>query len=156
MTMMMKDMILLHESVNVYDGKKHITGAYGPQLLLDCHGCDPSTFNRESIEAYTEKLCELMKMDAEDFHFWDDTGLPPEERQTEPHAKGTSFGCVGKTQIGLRFIITSSIVIHTLDWLERVYVDIFSCKLFDDGEATQFTWDWFKADSVGNHLIQRH
>ena len=57
-------------------------------------------------------------------HYWDDVGVPPEERQTSPLTKGTSAVC---------FILTSAIVVHTLDDLGAVYVNIFSCKEFDRG-----------------------
>ena len=152
--MIMKDMELLQELSHA-EGETQILGAYGPHLLLDCHGCDAKKFNRKSINDYMKKLCKAIDMDAQDFHFWDDEGLPEKQCQTEPHAKGTSVGGVFKKKVGLQFIITSSIVIHTLDILERVYVDIFSCKLFDEGAAVRLTQEWFKAKSIGTHLIQR-
>lgn len=152
--MQMSDMVLLHK-VRDMDGDENLTGAYGPELLLDCRQCDPSTFTRESIEGYMKALCKAIGMDAEDFHFWDDEGVAEDKKQTAPHAKGSSVGGVFKKKVGIQFIITSSIVVHTLHILERVYVDIFSCKLFDDGEACRITQDWFKAKIVREHLIQR-
>ena len=68
--------------------------------------------------------------------FWDDVGMPLQERQTLPHTKGTSAVC---------FILTSSIVIHTLDILKAVYINIFSCKAFDSDLAADFTREWFEA-----------
>ena len=76
---------------------------YGIELILDLHGCDPTNFTRESITAYFDKLCVLIDMKREDLHFWDDVGLPEEDRQTSPHTQGTS---------AVQFILTSSIVIH--------------------------------------------
>ena len=81
---------------------------YGVELILDLHGCDPSTFNRESIGAYFERLCVLIDMKREALHFWDDIGVSEEDKQTSPHTQGTS---------AVQFILTSSIVIHTLDQL---------------------------------------
>lgn len=153
--MMMSDMVLLYETRNE-DGDKFIGGAYGPELMLDCHECDPKTFNRPNIMAYLKALCKAIKMDDEDAHFWDDEGVPEEDKQTEPHAKGTSMGGVLKKKIGLQFIITSSIVIHTLDELKRAYVNVFSCKLFDEAAAREVTYEWFKAKSIRSHLVQRH
>ena len=79
-------------------------------------------------------------------HFWDDVGVPPEEQQTLPHTKGTSAVC---------FILTSTIVIHTLDLLRAVYVNIFSCKSFDPDAAAEFTRRWFDAASCKQTYIQR-
>ncbi len=153
--MMMKDMVLLHESTDL-EGRVHYGGAYGPHLLLDCSGCDPATFNRKSINKFMKILCKAIDMDAEDFHFWDDEGLPENQKQTKPHTKGSSVGGVFKKKVGVQFIITSSIVIHTLDILGNVYVDIFSCKLFNDNAAKEVTQKWFKAKTIGSHLIQRN
>lgn len=153
--MQMSSMVLLHESETL-DGGTIWTGAYGPHLLMDCHGCDVKKFNRKSIKRYMKKLCKAIEMDAEDFHFWDDEGVPKEKKQTAVHAVGTSVAGVMRKKVGVQFIITSSIVIHTMDLLGRAYVDIFSCKLFSEGKAREVTWEFFKADSIGSHLIQRN
>ncbi len=144
------------EVVKDLEGKPHYVGSYGPQLLLDCHGCDSSTFTRENIEKFMSDLCKTMGMDREDFHFWDDLDIPEEDRQTEPHAKGTSLGGVFKKKIGLQFIITSSIVIHTLDVLERCYIDVFSCKEFDEGDVKRLVYERFKAKSIRTHSVLRN
>jgi S-adenosylmethionine/arginine decarboxylase-like enzyme len=81
-----------------------------------------------------------------ELHFWDDVGVPVEEQQTSPHTTGTS---------AVQFILTSTIVIHTLDLLESVYVNIFSCKPYDEAKAKQFTLDWFEAKKWKVHFIER-
>ena len=65
---------------------------YGLELILDLHGCDTSKFNRESITKYFEQLCDLIDMQREDLHFWDDVGVREEDKQTSPHTQGTSAG----------------------------------------------------------------
>lgn len=119
---------------------------YGFELVLDIHDCDPSTFNRKSINAYFTKLCKAIDMQKCKVHFWDDVGVAPEEQQTEPHTKGTSAVC---------FILTSSIVIHTLDLLETAHVNIFSCKPYDRNVAQRFTEDWFKGRCVNAAWVER-
>lgn len=120
---------------------------YGKELLLDLHGCDVSRFTREDIERYCSELCELIDMERCDLHFWDDVGVPVEERQTNPRTKGTS---------AVQFILTSTIVIHTLDLMKAVYVNIFSCKNFDTDEAAKFTANWFgSSDWTANVVIRR-
>ena len=137
------------------DGNVNYFGAYGPQLLLDCSGCDEATFTRENIENFMTALCKTMDMDREDFHFWDDLDIPEEDRQTEPHAKGTSVGGVFEKKIGLQFIITSSIVIHCLDSLKRCYIDVFSCKEFSEDDVKRLTYEYFKAKRIGTHKVLR-
>lgn len=119
---------------------------YGKELILDLHNCDPSTFTRGSIENYFKKLCDLIDMERCELYWWDDYGVPPEEQETEPHMKGTS---------AIQFISTSNITIHTLDLLENVYLNIFSCKDFDPNVVIKFSEDWFKGKTVNSQVIQR-
>ena len=81
-----------------------------------------------------------------ELYFWDDVGVPKEEQQTSPHTKGTS---------AVQFILTSSIVIHRLDLMEAVYVNIFSCKYFDEKTALEFTKNWFSSHECNSHYIKR-
>jgi len=119
---------------------------YGYELVLDVHYCDPQTFNRKSINAYFNNLCKTIGMQKCKVHFWDDVGVAPEEQQTLPHTKGTSAVC---------FILTSSIVVHTLDLLRTVYVNIFSCKHFDQKVAQRFTETWFKGTCIRATWVER-
>ncbi len=119
---------------------------YGFELILDLHGCDPDTFNRASIEDFFKKLCKQIKMTRCDLHFWDDVGVAPEEQQTSPHTKGTS---------AVQFILTSTIVIHTLDRLGAIYINVFSCKEFDPDIVKQLSREFFNGKIVNNHFIER-
>ena len=120
--------------------------AYGFELILDLHGCDPSTFNRPSLEKYFQELCVAIDMEREDLHFWDYDGVPEEDLPTEAHLLGTS---------AVQFIRTSNIVIHTLDLLGAVYVNIFSCKPYDKEIAEKLTREWFGAKECRTHFIER-
>lgn len=119
---------------------------YGKELILDLHKCDPNKFNRNDIENYFIKLCELIDMERCDLHWWDDVDVPLKEQQTEPHLKGTS---------AVQFIITSNIVIHTLDMLKAVYVNVFSCKEYDDVAVAEFTAKWFNGNIVHKQTVER-
>jgi len=119
---------------------------YGWELVLDLHGCDKQRFNRKSIDAFFTELCDLIDMEKCDVHFWDDVGVPEDEKQTSPQTTGTSAVC---------FILTSTIVIHTLDLLGSVFVNIFSCKSFEPDAARDFTVSWFKASACRDTWIER-
>ncbi len=119
---------------------------YGYELILDLHECDAATFTRNSIDGYFETLCKAIDMVKCERYWWDDVGVEPAEQQDLPHTKGTS---------AVQFILTSSIVIHTLDMMDAVYVNIFSCKEYDADTAKQITIDWFKAGSCREHFIER-
>jgi S-adenosylmethionine/arginine decarboxylase-like enzyme len=127
-------------------GDKSTEDQYGIELILDLHGCDATKFTRPSITAYFEQLCELIDMQREDLHFWDDVGLSEEDKQTSPHTQGTS---------AVQFILTSSIVIHTLDQLKAIYINIFSCKVYDPKVAEKFTVEWFGATDCSARVLNR-
>ena len=120
--------------------------AYGKELILDLHGCDSSRFTRPAIKEFCSELCKLIDMERCDLHFWDDVGVHEDEQQTDPKTKGTS---------AVQFILTSTIVIHTLDLMNAVYVNIFSCKEFDVDKAAAFTAEWFVSTNWKSQVVTR-
>jgi len=119
---------------------------YGKELILDIHKCDTTTFNRKSLKKYFVKICKLIDMERAKLCWWDDHGVPEDEKQTFAHTKGTT---------AVQFILTSNITIHTLDILKNVYINIFSCKEFDEIAAEKFTKEWFKGEVVNSLTINR-
>lgn len=119
---------------------------YGYELILDLHKCDVSKFNRTEIKRYFKEVCDVIDMQRCELHFWDDVGVPVKERQTSPHTKGTS---------AVQFILTSSIVIHTLDELGKVFINIFSCKEFNVSKAACFTKEFFTGTIIRSNKIER-
>ncbi len=119
---------------------------YGVELVLDMRGCDVTKFNRRDIRDYCNRLCELIGMQPEALHFWDDVGVAPADRQTSPKTKGTT---------AIQFILTSNITVHTLDLLKTAFVNIFSCKEFDTAAAEQFTVGFFSAQDSHSSVIDR-
>lgn len=120
--------------------------SYGKELLLDLAGCDPATFNRESIEAFFVQLCEEINMERCDLHWWDDLDTPEDEKETEPHLVGTS---------AVQFIKTSNIVIHTLPILKEAYINIFSCKDYSDPKAARMARSHFKGYTHKYTIVTR-
>lgn len=119
---------------------------YGKELIIDLHNCDPQTFTRRKIKKYFVEVCKLIDMERAKLCWWDDHGVAEDEKQTLAHTKGTT---------AVQFILTSNITIHTLDILKNVYVNIFSCKEFDEKSAEQFTKDWFRGEVVNSVTIKR-
>lgn len=119
---------------------------YGKELIMDLHHCNPKKFNRKDIKKYFDGLCKLIGMKQCKLEYWDDYRIPKKDKQILPHTKGTS---------AIQFILTSSIVIHTLDILENVYINIFSCKGFNATIAKKFTKEFFEGKIVSCHIIKR-
>lgn len=127
-------------------GNKAKKSPYGYELILDMHDCNVDTFTRDSIESFFETICVCIDMTRCELHFWDDIGVPLDQQQTSPHTKGTS---------AVQFILTSSIVIHTLELTGAVYLNIFSCKTFDRHKAASFSSNWFDADRCHSRFLER-
>ena len=86
-------------------------------------------------------------MERHDLHFWDYEEDEQEEYDKAPdHLKGTS---------AIQFITTSNVTIHALDVLKRVYLNIFSCKEFDELEAEEFAARWFSGEVITSTTIDR-
>ena len=119
---------------------------YGKEVIIDLHFCDASKFNRKSIRKFFVELCDLIGMERCKLCWWDDYGVLENEKQTEPHLKGTS---------AIQFISTSNIIIHTLDMLESVYLNVFSCKDFDGKKVREFSEKRFNGLCVSFHEIER-
>ena len=117
---------------------------YGAELILDLHDCDIEVFTKKPIEEYFKEICELIDMEREDLHFWDsaDDDLTEEEIAEVPDHL---YGCSA-----IQFITTSSIVIHTITKMKKVFVNIFSCKDFDSDIAREFTEKVFKGHTINN------
>ena len=120
--------------------------SYGQELIIDLHNCNSARFTRRNIRNYFGQLCDLIDMKREKLCWWDDLHTPVEEKETEPHLVGTS---------AVQFIKTSSIVIHTLDKLCKVFINIFSCKDFNEKTVIQFSEEWFEGRIVNKKIIRR-
>lgn len=108
---------------------------YGYSTILDVVECDSTTFTRDSIEKFLSALCEAIDMEREDLHFWDYDSDPQGYAAAPSHLRGVS---------AVQFIKTSSIVIHTLDDLGIMFIDLFSCKPYKEAVVKAVVVDHFK------------
>lgn len=120
---------------------------YGKSLILDIHDCDASKFNRKDLKKYFVALCARIGMVRAKLVWWDFTGQPEAYEQAPPHLKGTS---------AVQFISTSNVTIHALDDLRCAYVDIFSCRDFDDADTAEFTASYFGGKIKAATPLVRH
>ena len=141
-----KELMINSNSETSLDTSNNKRKPYGYELIMDLHGCNVLKFTREILQEFFIELCKLIRMQRCELHFWDDVGVPVEEQQTSPHTKGTS---------AVQFILTSSIVIHTLDLMGVVYINIFSCNYFNEKVALEFTKKWFSSTECTSHYIER-
>ena len=120
--------------------------SYGKEVVLDLHNCSIEKFNKDGLQTYFDDLCDLIDMEQVQVHWWDIDDLPEEEKYTEDHLIGIS---------AVQFIKTSDIVIHTLEVMKRVYLNIFSCKDFDPEIVRDFSKEYFNGDVVQYVVLDR-
>lgn len=117
---------------------------YGKELILDIHDCTEK-FTRNSIKNFIDLLVYRIGMEAADFYWWDYDD--PDEKAAAPsHLKGTS---------AVQFITTSTIVIHTLDDLNKIYLNVFSCKDFESTVVVNLAEGWFGGKVINKTEVVR-
>jgi S-adenosylmethionine/arginine decarboxylase-like enzyme len=117
---------------------------YGYELIINASGCDPAVMTRKKLEQFIAELCERIDMNrALVPYFWDEENGGATDK---PHLKGVS---------AFQFIETSNVVIHTLTALEVVFLNIFSCKEFDQRTVEDYVKKFFGARQVDSQLITR-
>ncbi len=126
--------------------KSAVTKPYGTELILDLHSCNNAKFSRVSLKKFLVRICQEIKMERCDLHFWDYQDRPDEYASAPDHLKGVS--CI-------QFISTSNITIHTLDVLDKVFLNIFSCKNFDVEAAATFSASYFEGKIATKTTVER-
>ena len=118
--------------------------SYGKELILDIHNCN-MRFSRDSIHVFMRQLCSLLNMTRADLHFWDYDD-EEEKEAAPPHLAGTS---------AVQFITTSNITIHTLDKLNAVYLNIFTCADLNSNKVAQFCASFWRGEIVSINFLER-
>lgn len=119
---------------------------YGKELILDLHNCKPELFTRKHLKIFFKELCDVIDMERCKLTWWDDKYTLPWQKETEPHLVGTS---------AVQFIKTSNVTIHTLPLMKRVYINIFSCKYFDELVAKDYCRAYFYGKIIQAITVRR-
>ena len=120
--------------------------SYGKEVIIDLYDCDISRFTREDITKYLEDLCDLIDMVRCELYWWDYEDEEKEYNEAPDHMKGTS---------AVQFITTSSIVIHTLEVLRKVFLNVYTCKDFDPEMAVEFSKAFFRGKVRKSTVLER-
>lgn len=120
---------------------------YGSEVIIDLSGADVAKFNRKDLDFFLDKLCiDVLEVQPQVRHFWDDVGVPPDEQQTDPKTKGTTV---------VQFLLFSNVTVHTLDLLRTVYINIFVCRNFNCDNAVDFCRKFFSARIEKVTIVER-
>jgi len=121
--------------------KKKGKKIYGYELVLDLFECDVDVItSKKKLQEYVDKLCKLIKMKK----YGKTLLLYFGERQA--FTKGYSL---------VQLIETSSITGHFSDYWRTAYINIFSCRAYNQALAKKFTKDFFRAKKVKARYLTR-
>lgn len=121
--------------------KRKTLKVYGMELILDLEGCDPKIIrSKKKISEYSNKLCHLIKVRK--------YGKPIVERFgfEKDFAAGYSL---------VQLIESSSVTGHFSELWNKAFINIFSCKSFNEKKATDFTKKFFKAKKNKSRVLIR-
>ena len=131
------------------DLNKDKSGPYGQECVLDLHEVPLEMFNNKALKQFGEELCKEIGMSLGPAHSWGndhDEGMYKPNDKQDDKKDGISH---------VQFLWESSIVIHALDELQKVFVNVFSCKKFDSEKAKDFTVKYFGGKLVNETNIIR-
>ncbi|SRR3989344_3904209 len=112
---------------------------WGQLTAIDLYDCPKELLtNKLHLKKFPKELCKQIKM------------KPHGETLVDQFGEGDLFGLSA-----IQFIETSTIVVHLDDVGSRAFIDIFSCKLFDNKIAEKFTKNFFKAKKIKSKTIFR-
>ena len=114
---------------------------WGYHLILDCHACDvPSIQNKENVYNWITGLVRAIDM----------------EPIGEPRIEYTAAEFPDKAGFtAIQVIVTSSIVAHFVDSTGDVYIDVFSCKPFDNNTVIQTIQESFSPKRIRTNYLTR-
>lgn len=111
---------------------------YGKHLILTASGCGDALLEKETIARFMTELVDRIDMVA--------FGEPIVERFGEGAEVGIS---------AVQLIMTSAIVIHTNDTARDMYLDVFSCKGFNEEDVVAFVNELFAPEAVTYQTLLR-
>ena len=113
---------------------------WGQHLILDMGGCNENIARKESLRAFVAELVDAIDMVA--------YGEPMIE-----HFATHSQAAAGYSLVQL--IETSAISAHFSDHNRDVYLDVFSCKSFDENRVVQVVDKYFEPKSIYMLSLER-
>ena len=123
------------------ESKEGKADRYGYELVLNLYDCDPKVIrSRKKLAEYIRRLCKVIDMKRYGPTVLEHFG------HSNPYTSGYSL---------FQFIETSSIVGHFSELWNSAYINIFSCKEFNEKEAFEFSRNFFKAKKVKKWFLKR-
>lgn len=112
---------------------------WGYHLILDCHNCNPESIrSAETITAFAKELVKEIEMVA--------YGEPQVVHFGEGNKEGYTL---------VQLIETSNITGHFVNETNDIYLDVFSCKEFDQFKVLDVVGKYFSPQEINSLSLLR-
>ncbi len=111
---------------------------WGKLAIINLYKCNEGIKKKSKIQEFIQILCEVINIKR--------VGPTRIKRFGKDKLKGYS---------AFQFIETSSIICHFDETQNRAFIDIFSCKNFDEKKAKDFAEKFFGAKKCKIRIIER-
>lgn len=119
---------------------------FGYSYLLDMWGCEDGICDSLEVHyRFLETLVERIGM----------TAMCPPKVQHAPRVNGVEMYPDKEGVSGCIFLIESGITIHSMEPSHEIYLDVFSCKLFDPLVVRDVAFKHFRYLGYKDHWIER-
>jgi S-adenosylmethionine/arginine decarboxylase-like enzyme len=119
---------------------------YGQETVLDIHDVPDEFFQLKTVRQFAETLCDEIGMIRGPMYTWGGEKKDLHAHPEKPKIDGIS--CI-------QFLHSSSITIHAIDELNKVFINVFSCESFDADRVKQFALKNVGGVVVGYHNYER-
>ena len=115
---------------------------WGYHLMLDCGNCNQEKIkDKNHIQQFVKELVSAIDMVA----------------VGEPWIESSAIGIPDKEGFSMyQLIVTSNISAHFVDVHRQIYLDVFSCKDFDQNTANAIFTKYFKPNSIKTNFVIRN
>tara|TARA_R110000824_G_scaffold18702_1_gene73625 strand:+ start:738 stop:1124 length:387 start_codon:yes stop_codon:yes gene_type:complete len=111
---------------------------YGKHTIMNCSDCNISILKKDHIVSFIKDL--VFKIDMVAFG----------DAIVERFGEGIEVGISA-----VQLIETSAITIHTNDMAKDLYLDVFSCKDYDEKIVNQVVNQWFNPKNYETNVFYR-
>lgn len=111
---------------------------YGKHMMLTCESCNDDLLSLDAVSEFLKELADRIDMIR--------YGDPLVARFGEGIETGIS---------GVQLITTSALTVHTNDQTRDLYLDVFSCKWFDEQAVMDFVNSVFAPQDLTYQIVLR-
>lgn len=122
------DEVLTEKEQKDADIKKVTAEPYGQNASFDIHEVDPEFFSVKNLKNLASSLCKDIGMKLGPIETWGS------DKQLRNNYKNPKINGISVCQ----FLYKSSLIVHGIDELHKLFIDIFSCQNFDVEQVKKF------------------